>query len=41
MAVFKKQGVYCIGDRVNGHRKRERIGLGKNLPETILQEGQL
>jgi integrase len=38
MAVFKKQGVYWIDYYVNGHRKRERIGPDKRLPETVLRK---
>jgi hypothetical protein len=41
MGVFKKQGVYWIDYYVSGHRKRERIGPGKKLAETVLKEGQL
>jgi hypothetical protein len=36
MEVFKKQGVHWIDYYVGGHRKRERIGPDKRLPETIL-----
>jgi integrase len=38
MAVFKKQGVYWIDYYVNGHRKRERIGLDKRLAENVLRK---
>jgi integrase len=38
MAVFKKQSVYWIDYYVNGRRKRERIGPGKRLAETVLQK---
>jgi hypothetical protein len=35
MAVFKKQGVYWIDYYVNGHRKRERIGISKGQAGTV------
>jgi integrase len=38
MGVFKKQGVYWIDYYVNGHRKRERIGIDKRLAETVLRK---
>jgi hypothetical protein len=35
MGVFKKQGVYWLDYYVDGHRKRERVGPDKRLPETV------
>jgi hypothetical protein len=38
MDVFKKQGVYRIGNYVSGYCKRERIGPDKRLGETVLKK---
>jgi integrase len=36
--VFRKQGVWWVDYYVDGHRKRERIGLDKRLAETVLRK---
>jgi hypothetical protein len=38
MSVFEKQGVYWIDYYVNGHRKPERIAIGKFQAEIVLHK---
>jgi integrase len=38
MGVFRKQGVWWIDYYMDGHRKRERIGVDKRLAETVLRK---
>ena len=38
MGVFKKQGSWWVDYRVNGRRRREKIGPNKKLAETVLNK---